>query len=118
LLSSGSEVQLIIEAQSRLADIGIAARIVSMPSMELFEQQSCEYQALVLPPGVPRVAIEAAARMSWYKWVDSQGEVIGIDRFGASAPYEKIYEGFGITAAHVVDAAQRMIMTSPTGARA
>jgi transketolase len=80
-----------------------------MPSMEVFARQTSEYQALVLPPGIPRVAIEAAAPMSWYKWVAGNGEVIGIERFGASAPYEKIYEGFGLTTARVVDVAQRVV---------
>ena len=109
LLSSGSEVSLIMQAQLRLAGQGVAARVVSMPSMEIFARQTNEYQALVLPPGIPRVAIEAAAPMSWYKWVAGNGEVIGIERFGASAPYEKIYEGFGLTAERVVDVAQRVI---------
>ena len=69
LLSSGSEVQLILQAQEELAEQGVPARTVSMPSMELFARQTNEYQASVLPPGVPRVAIEAAHPMSWYKWV-------------------------------------------------
>ena len=63
----------------------------------------------MLPPGIPRVAIEAAAPMSWYKWVAGNGEVIGVERFGASAPYQKIYEGFGLTVARVVDVAQRVV---------
>ena len=109
LLSSGSEVSLIVDAQLKLAEAGIAARVVSMPSMEIFALQSDEYQTLVLPPGIPRVAIEAAAPMSWYKWVAGNGEVIGVERFGASAPYQKIYEGFGLTVARVVDVAQRVV---------
>lgn len=109
LMSAGSEVALIMQAQPKLAELGIAARVVSMPCMEVFARQSAEYQATVLPPGVPRVAIEAGAPMSWYKWVAGLGEVIGLERFGASAPYEKIYEGFGLTPAHVVEAAQRAV---------
>jgi transketolase len=112
LLSAGSEVSIIMQAQLKLAEQGVGARVVSMPSMEVFARQSNEYQALVLPPGIPRVAIEAAAPMSWYKWVAGNGEVIGLERFGASAPYEKIYEGFGLTAARVVDVALRVVETS------
>jgi transketolase len=109
LLSSGSEVQLILKAQDELAAKGIPARTVSVPSMELFARESAEYREQVLPRGVPRVAIEAAHPMSWYRWVNPEnGEVIGIERFGASAPYEKIYEGFGITSAKVVEAATRL----------
>jgi transketolase len=110
-MSSGSEVQLILKAQDELASKEIPSRTVSMASMELFARESREYQESVLPRGVPRVAIEAAHPMSWYKWVGLDGEVIGLERFGASAPYEKIYEGFGITAARVVEAAGRLVRT-------
>lgn len=109
LMSSGSEVSLVVKAHQTLAEAGIASRVVSMPSMELFEQQPDEYRQRVLPLGVPRVAIEAAQPMSWYKWVGSDGAVIGLERFGASAKYEKIYEELGITAEKVVDAARRLI---------
>jgi transketolase len=108
LMSSGSEVQLILKAQDELAAKGIPSRTVSMPSMELFDRESAEYREQVLPRGVPRVAIEAAHPMSWYKWVGPDGEIIGLERFGASAKYEQIYEGFGITAAAVVEAAERV----------
>ena len=106
LLSSGSEVGLIVSAHQKLAEAGIAARVVSMPSMELFARQSVQYQSSVLPEGVPRVAIEAAHPMSWYKWVGSNGVVLGLTRFGASAPYEKIYEHLGMTVQKVVEAAK------------
>jgi len=105
LLSSGSEVALILKAHLQLAENGIASRVVSMPSMELFARQADEYQKSVLPAGVPRVAIEAAHPMSWYRWVGSDGVVLGLTRFGASAPYEKIYEHLGLTVQKVVDAA-------------
>jgi transketolase len=105
LISSGSEVGLMLKAKAKLADAGIAARVVSMPSMELFEKQSAAYQASVLPPDVPRVAMEAGHPMSWYKWVGSNGVVIGVSRFGASAPYERIYTELGITVEVVVAAA-------------
>jgi len=109
LMASGSEVQFVIAAQDQLAARGVAARVVSMPSMELFERQSAEYQKSVLPPGVPRVAIEAAQPMSWYRWVGLTGEAIGLHRFGASSPYERIYKELGITADAVVDAAMRVV---------
>ncbi len=105
LLSSGSEISLALEARKRLADRGVRARVVSMPCHELFARQDEAYQAEVLPPGVPRVAIEAAHPMSWYRWVAGNGTVLGIDRFGASAPYQKVFEELGITADAVVEAA-------------
>jgi transketolase len=109
LMSSGSEVGIIVQAHQRLAEGGIASRVVSMPSMELFAQQTDEYRQRILPVGVPRVAIEAAHPMSWYKWVGTDGTVIGLERFGASAKYEKIYEELGLTAQKVVEAAQALI---------
>ena len=109
LMSSGSEVSLILKAQQQLAEQGVPTRAVSMPSMELFRNQSKDYRDSVLPRGVPRVSIEAAAPMSWYEWVGSDGIVIGLTRFGASAPYEKIYEGLGITAQRVIDAARQLL---------
>ncbi|HEU4786925.1 MAG TPA: transketolase [Gemmatimonadaceae bacterium] len=109
LMSSGSEVALVIKAHQQLAERGIASRVVSMPSMELFARQSVEYQRSVLLDGVPRVSIEAAQPMSWYRWVGSNGVVIGLTRFGASAPYERIYEELGLTVQHVVDTAVSLI---------
>ena len=109
LMSSGSEVALVIKAHQQLAERGIASRVVSMPSMELFARQSVEYQRSVLLDGVPRVSIEAAHPMSWYRWVGSNGVVIGLTRFGASAPYERIYEELGLTVQHVVDTAVSLI---------
>jgi transketolase len=109
LLSSGSEVDLTLKARETLAAAGIKARVVSVPSHELFALQPASYRESVLPAGVPRVAIEAAHPMSWYKLVGGNGEVIGIEHFGASAPFEKIYEEFGITAGAVVEAAKRVV---------
>ncbi|HEX8724061.1 MAG TPA: transketolase [Gemmatimonadaceae bacterium] len=109
LMSAGSEVQLVLAAQAALAAQGIPARVVSMPSHELFAAQDAAYRDQVLPPGVPRVAIEAAQPMSWYRWTGTAGAVIGLDHFGASAPYEKIYSAFGITADAVVRAAQTLL---------
>ena len=107
LLSSGSEVALVLEAQKRLAADGVRARAVSMPSMELFARQPADYRESVLPRGSRRVAIEAAHPMSWYRWVGDDGVVIGVERFGASAPYAKVYEGLGLTVEKLVEEARR-----------
>ncbi|HMA23928.1 MAG TPA: transketolase C-terminal domain-containing protein, partial [Gemmatimonadaceae bacterium] len=99
---------LVLKAHQQLTENGIASRVVSMPSMELFARQPDAYQSSVLPAGVPRVAIEAGHPMSWYQWVGSNGVVLGLTRFGASAPYEKIYEHFGLTVQRVVDTASQL----------
>ncbi|CAN5523854.1 transketolase [soil metagenome] len=112
LLSSGSEVGLIISAREKLAAAGVKARVVSLPSHELFALQSSAYRDSVLPADVPRVSIEAASTMSWYRWVGSNGIVIGIDRYGASAPFETIYTELGITVEKVVEAASSLVKRS------
>ena len=109
LLSSGSEVALIMSAREKLQEAGIRTRVVSLASHELFGLQSAAYQASVLPDGVPRVSIEAAHTMSWYKWVGSNGVVLGIDRYGASAPYETVYAELGLTVDKVVEAAKSLV---------
>ena len=109
LLSSGSEVGLIMSAREKLAEHGVQARVVSLASHELFALQSAEYRASVLPPGIPRVSIEAAHTMSWYRWVGENGVVLGIDRYGASAPYETIYTELGLTVDKIVDAAKGLV---------
>ena len=109
LLSSGSEVGLIMTAREKLAGQGVKARVVSLASHELFALQSAEYRASVLPPGIPRVSIEAAHTMSWYRWVGENGVVLGIDRYGASAPYETIYTELGLTVDKIVDAAKGLV---------
>lgn len=103
LLATGSEVQFAVEAHAKLAEQGIGARVVSMPSWELFEQQADDYQNSVLPPAVTaRVGIEAGVPMGWRRWLGSHGIMMGIERFGASAPYKEIYEHFGFTTDNVV----------------
>jgi transketolase len=109
LMSSGSEVALIMAAAEKLAERGVSARVVSMPSHELFAEQPASYRESVLPAGVPRVAIEAAHPMSWYRWVGDSGVVLGIERFGASAPYERLYTELGLTVDKLVDAAERVV---------
>ena len=110
LMASGTEVILLIEAAERLASEGRSVRVVSFPSWELFSKQDEAYQNQVLPPSIKaRVAIEAGVPMGWEKWVGEQGETIGIERFGASAPYKVLYEQFGLTIDHVVEAAYAVI---------
>ncbi len=109
ILSSGSEVEIALKARELLAAERVGVRVVSMPCHELFAEQPDEYRESVLPRNVRRVAIEAAHPMSWYRWVGGDGVVIGLDHFGASAPYQKLYEEFGITAAHLVDAVKTLI---------
>jgi transketolase len=108
LMSSGSEVALIIEAQQKLAERGIRARVVSMPSHELFAAQDQAYRDSVLPAGIKRVAIEASHPMSWQRWVGADGVAMGLHRFGASAPYKELYEHLGLTVAKVVEAAAQL----------
>ena len=110
LLSSGSEVALILKAHEELDRRGIPARVVSMPSHELFARQSASYREEVLPPELPRVAIEAAHPMSWYRWVGTNGVVLGLERFGASSPYERIYQELGLTVQKVVEAAEKLVI--------
>ncbi len=114
LMSSGSEVALVLAAHQKLNEQGVASRVVSMPSMELFSRQSDEYQRSVLPDDVPRVAIEAGHPMSWYKWIAGNGEVLGLTRYGASAPYATIYEELGLTVDRVVAASKAQIARRAT----
>jgi transketolase len=110
LLATGSEVEIALAAWERLNGEGIATRVVSMPCFEFFAAQSAPYRDAVLPPGVPlRIAIEAAAPDSWYRWVGDRGVILGIGRFGASAPYQRIYKELGLTADHLVAEARRLI---------
>jgi len=98
LIATGSEVSLALEARDMLAAEGVAVRVVSMPSMELFEAQSQEYRDSVLPPLVTkRLAIEAGISLGWHKYVGPEGDVLALDRFGASAPYKDLMKEFGFT---------------------
>ncbi len=103
LLATGSEVHLALNAAMTLADEDVAARVVSMPSMERFEEQPDSYRHDVLPPGVPTVAVEAGTTRGWHHLVGDDGAVIGLDRFGLSGPGEAVYEELGFTVDHVVD---------------
>ena len=109
LMASGSEVELILQAKKILEDKGIATRAVSMPCLELFQQQPSSWRQSVLPDDVPlRVAVEAAHPMPWWRWVGSAGDVVGIEKFGASAPYETLYREYGLTADNIVERAMRL----------
>jgi transketolase len=110
LMATGSEVHLALAAQEQLAEGGVAARVVSVPSWELFAAQPAAYRDLVLPPHVKaRVSIEAGVTLGWERYVGADGMAIGLDRFGASAPYQTIYEKLGLTAEAVTDAARKLI---------
>ncbi|MDX6728102.1 MAG: transketolase [Baekduia sp.] len=106
LVGTGAEVHTAIEAQALLAEQGIGARVVSMPSWELFAEQDDAYRDEVLPPTQPRVSVEAAVTMGWERWVD---RAVGIDRFGASAPGAEVLEKLGITGANVAQVAKDLL---------
>ena len=112
LIGTGSEVQIALAAGKALADTGIGVRVVSLPSFELFERQSPEYRDSILPPHITaRVAVEAGVTLGWEKYVGREGAIIGVDRFGASAPGATVLEKYGITVDHVVQAAKRLLTT-------
>jgi len=108
LIGTGSELALCMEAQAQLADEGIAARVVSMPSWKLFEEQDAAYQASVLPAGIPRVSVEAGRTFGWSQWT-AGGASVGIDRFGASAPGAMVADKLGMNSDAVVAAAKGLI---------
>ena len=110
LMASGSEVSLIVEAGFNLSAEGVNVRLVSFPSWELFEAQDRAYRDRVLPPGVrSRIAVEAGVSQGWEKWTGQHGLVIGVDRYGASAPYEIIYEKLGLTIDRITERAELLI---------
>jgi len=110
LMASGSEVDLIIKAGERLAAEGVNLRLISFPSWELFKQQDKEYRDLVLPPGIhKRLAVEAGIAQGWHEWVGDRGDLITIDRYGASAPAGKIFEEFGFTVEAVIHKAEELL---------
>ena len=105
LLSTGSEVHIALEASMILLERGVDSRVVSMPSFEIFDEQSNTYREQILPNDIKvRVAIEAGVTAGWDRFVGDQGRVIGIDRFGASAPASILYEQLGLTADNMVQA--------------
>ncbi len=109
LIGTGSEVWPAVDAAKLLAEEGIAARVVSFPSWKIFEEQSAEYKASVLPANVPKLAVEAGATLGWWKYVGLDGDVIGLDRFGASAPGPIVLEKLGFGAASVAARAKKLV---------
>ncbi len=107
LMATGSEVEIAMEAKAKLADDGIGARVVSIPSWELFDAQPEEYRQSVLPSELPRVAIETG--ISWDRYVRENDAMIGLDHWGASAPFKRIYEEFGFTADNLVEKAKEVL---------
>jgi len=109
LLATGSEVQLALGAQAKLAEDGLRVRVISMPSTSVFDRQDAAYRETVLPRGVPRVAVEAGVSDYWRKYVGLEGAVIGIDRYGESAPGPELFKYFGFTAEKVAAAVKSVI---------
>ena len=110
LMASGSEVEIIVAAGERLAGEGLSVRLVSFPSWELFELQPQTYRDQVLPPSCPRrIAVEAGVQQGWERWIGTEGVFIGLDGFGASAPYKEIYQHRGLTPEHVVEAVHHLM---------
>ncbi|XXY47278.1 transketolase C-terminal domain-containing protein [Sorangium sp. So ce269] len=106
LIASGSEVALIVKAAELLKNAGVRARLVSMPSWRLFEEQSAEYREGVLPARIrARLSVEAASPLGWERWVGLEGAIMRVSRFGASTPGPKVLQEYGFTAQRVADAA-------------
>jgi len=109
ILATGSEVALAVEAQKRLAEAGIPVRVVYMPCTNVFDRQEPAYQQTLLPPSLPGVAVEAGVSDFWHKYLGREGRVIGLDRFGESAPAGELFRAFGFTAERVVDAVRSVL---------
>jgi transketolase len=110
LLATGSEVQIALAAQAKLAEKGVAARVVSLPSWEIFAAQDAAYQESVLPKAITaRVSIEAGVPLGWERYLGFDGIAIGLSRYGASAPYKAIYENLGLTPEAMVKAALSLL---------
>jgi transketolase len=109
LIGTGSELWPAVDAAKLLAGEGIRARVVSFPSWKLFEEQSAEYKASVLPASVPKLAVEAGATLGWWKYVGLDGDVVGLDRFGASAPGKTVLTQLGFSAENVAARAKKLL---------
>ena len=113
LIATGSELALAVAARPRLLEEGVRARVVSMPSWELFEAQPREYREFVLPPSVPaRLAVEAASPFGWHRWIGDWGSVVGVERFGASAPSAVVLREYGFTVENICQQVHRLLGTS------
>jgi transketolase len=113
LIGTGSEVHLALDAAEALTEQDVAARVVSMPSMERFEDQSEAYRREVLPPDTPTVAVEAGIKRGWHHLVGDDGAVVGLDRFGLSGPGEEVYAELGFTVDRVVDTVHSVLDGTP-----
>lgn len=110
LLATGSEVHLALEAAEKLEKDGASVRVVSMPCLEIFEEQPKEYQQQILPPDIKnRISIEAATTLGWHRWIGSEGIALGLDRFGTSAPYKDAYEDLGLTVENILNKAKMLL---------
>src|SRR5688572_14418914 len=109
LIATGSEVQLAVGAARELEKLGVSARVVSMPSTQVFDRQPADYRNHVLPPNGARLVVEAGATGGWWRYVGARGDVIGLDRFGHSAPAKPLFEHFGFTVEAVAAAAKRLL---------
>jgi transketolase len=109
LVATGSEVAMIMKAAEELKAAGINATVVSMPSFKIFEEQDEAYKMSIFPHGIPKISLEAGATLGWYKYIGREGVAIGLDRFGASAPAPLVQDKLGISAAHVVEVARKLL---------
>ncbi len=109
IIATGSEIELALQAQDRLAAHGVAVRVVSMPCAEIFDAQDQDWKDLVLPKTLPRVAVEAGATATWYKYVGTNGAVVGIDSFGESAPANVLFKHFNLTAEHIAAVVEKVL---------
>jgi transketolase len=109
LIATGSEVKLALSSRKKLKEKGIDSRVVSMPSWEIFEEQETEYKNQILPPKLPKLALEAGVTLGWNKYVGDKGDVIGLNQFGKSAPGNIVYNNLGFNIDHVVECALKII---------
>jgi transketolase len=109
LAATGSEVSLALAARAALKEKGVMARVVSMPSWELFERQESGYKQALFPPHVPVLAVEAGVTLGWRTYLGHGAEVVGVDRFGASAPGGRVLQEYGFNLENVVERAQQLV---------
>ena len=109
LIATGSEVSLALQVQQSLSEDGKNARVISMPSWELFEQQPEEYHHSILPRGIPKVALEAGITMGWHRYIGDEGIILGIDRFGASAPGQTVMDKLGMNKENVLNSVKNLL---------
>lgn len=109
MVATGSEVSVVLEAAQALTKEGFSVRVVSMPSWRIFEEQSEEYKASIFPDHLPKLAVEAGSPLGWWKYVGRHGDVIGLERFGASSPGKKVLEELGFSSANIAKRARALV---------